>query len=113
MFWLFVYDELPDCRWCAYCHQPYPATHEFFQWHRGGRYDLQTICRYCQNHNARVLRRLRRMHGPPPESCQQCGAYGPLQLDHCHETDAFRAWACHPCNMRARHPFRRGPRQRV
>ncbi len=24
MFWLFVYDVLPDWRWCAYCHQPYP-----------------------------------------------------------------------------------------
>ena len=109
--WLFLCEEVPTCRWCAYCDQPYPATLDYFQWHSRGRYHLQTICRYCQNHNQRVLGRLRKAHGPAPEFCQSCGASSPLQLDHCHETDAFRAWVCHPCNMRARRPFKRGPPQ--
>ena len=97
--WLFLCEEVPTCRWYAYCDPPYPATLDYFQWHSRGRYHLQTICRYCQNHNQRVLRRLRKAHGPAPEFCQSCGTSSlRLQLDHCHETDAFRAWVCQPCN---------------
>jgi len=88
----------PECRWRAYCQQPFPASREFFN--RGhGRFGLHTICRSCQAYNDRVVSRLKKEHGPPPEACEVCQS--------CH----VRAWVCRACNLRSRRHWTKGPHQ--
>ena len=104
-------NEVPsECRWCAYCQQPFPASREFFN--RGhGRFGLHTICRTCQVYNDRVVNRFKREHGPPPEACEICHAVSKLECDHDHETNEFRAWVCRACNLRSRRQWTKGPHQ--
>ena len=107
--WWFFCEELPNVRYCGFCHQPLPASHDFFNWHRRGRYGLHTQCKTCQRYYCRVLRQLPSAHGPPPATCP-CGATGRLEVDHDGETNVFRAWLCRRCNLRARNHWQRGPR---
>ena len=75
-----------------------------------------TICKDCSNYIRRLRHRLRKNHPPPSDHvCDFCGRYSKsLHLEHSHETDLHRGWACLKCN-RARRTYtpkytRRWPR---
>lgn len=36
---------------------------------------------------------------PKPEACEACGKVAQMCLDHCHQTNKFRGWLCHNCNL--------------
>ena len=107
-------DPLPALRWCCYCQQPLPATPEFFAAHKFGRHGLATTCRSCANADRTLRRKYERQH-PKPVACPRCHGKGQLQVDHEHREYpyAFRSWLCRSCNLRAREPYRAGPRSQV
>jgi len=63
-----------------------------------GRRKLRNDCRKCQNANDKILRDLKREHGPQASHCQLCGKECNTRLDHCHITLKFRGWLCQTCN---------------
>ena len=101
--------DLPTLRWCGYCGQPLAATLENFAPHKYGRLGLATTCRPCANADRALRKRYERMY-PKPAQCPACDAVGPLQVDHCHETNEFRSWLCRSCNLSRRAPYKVGPR---
>jgi sulfur relay (sulfurtransferase) DsrC/TusE family protein len=47
-----------------------------------------------------VRKRRERLAGrPKPETCDVCNRGGRIVFDHCHESDKFRGWICHNCNV--------------
>ena len=67
-----------------------------------GRSGRMSICKPCKNKHRAITRELRQLHDQPA-ACQGCGdESSKLQLDHDHETLAFRAYLCCRCNLRAR-----------
>ena len=65
-------------------------------------------CRLCDNANSKLLYQLKK-HYPYPQDgrCEYClqTSSKPLHLDHNHDTNEFRAWACPPCNLMRRRPW--------
>lgn len=65
--------------------------------------------RYYEKAKERILTKARKTSGLPeptretPELCECCGRppgnKKGMQLDHCHETGAFRGWLCFRCNV--------------
>ncbi len=69
-------------------------------------------CKKCYGGLRRVREHLKQITPPPPPDhrCPLCGGSeedvkgkgglkcGSWALDHCHVTDKFRGWLCHPCN---------------
>lgn len=37
---------------------------------------------------------------PADGKCWACGKVAKLQMDHCHDTGAFRGWLCRSCNRK-------------
>jgi len=70
-------------------------------------------CRKCEAKKRKLTRCLRESAPPIPDCCDCCGVYfkslesnvkrnksiPPTYLDHCHDTDVFRGWLCHKCNV--------------
>ena len=48
---------------------------------------------------SRLVKKHSKATRPRPEHCEICGdkAYQ-IAFDHCHKTNQFRGWLCHPCN---------------
>ena len=111
---MLLFDEasLPEeVRHCTWCSEPFPPTRENFGRCKTGRWGLMTVCKSCQAHDAKLRRRYREAH-EEPDACA-CGFLGRLEVDHEHREYpyAFRRYLCRSCNLRARDPWVRGPRQ--
>ena len=72
------------------------------------KWGLGTQCKPCVNDNDKVVCTLKKKH-PKAEAGGRCYACNKetdkLVLDHDHETDEFRGWACHSCNHRLALPY--------
>jgi hypothetical protein len=55
-------------------------------------------CRFCAAADAMQRRRLAEIVGPRAHACEICRREGPTELDHDHNTGAFRGWLCTLCN---------------
>ena len=94
-----------DGKVCIKCNE-YKHFSEFSN-DSGGNY-LRSTCRKCAREHAAVTKRLRDIHGLPPEGyqCPVCERVaeevkqhnGSWVVDHCHVTNKFRGWLCHNCN---------------
>ena len=70
-------------------------------------------CRKCEAKKRKLTGLLRESAPPIPDCCDCCGVsfkslesnikryntMPPNYLDHCHDTDVFRGWLCHRCNV--------------
>jgi hypothetical protein len=86
---------------CKQCNKKKGA--EQFPWILRGNNSKPTLnsrtCRSCDNHNSKVLYRLKKENPKPLDSkCACCGKVTKLVCDHDHNTDEFRGWLCEPCN---------------
>ena len=108
---LFDQDLPEEVRHCTWCSEPFEPTRENFGRCKTGRWGLMTVCKACQIHDARIRRRYREAHAAP-NACA-CGYEGKLEIDHEHQDYPFpfRSWRCRSCNLKAREPWKRGPRQ--
>ena len=72
------------------------------------RWGLGSICKPCVHRTAKIMDALKKKH-PKVEANGQCYACGKetenLMLDHDHETDEFRGWACRTCNQKLALPY--------
>tara|TARA_R100001129_G_C5204711_1_gene214891 strand:+ start:264 stop:710 length:447 start_codon:yes stop_codon:yes gene_type:complete len=97
---------------CSKCNTYKPL--EMFPWKSGEKAFRTAICRSCENYLRKFRRNLRNTYGDPPKdySCPICkGTVDTLNeniggkhagfwaVDHCHETEKFRGWLCHMCNI--------------
>ena len=109
---LFDQESLPaEVRHCTWCSEPFDPTSENFSNCKTGRWGLMTVCRSCAAQDAKLRHYYRAAHAEP-DACA-CGFLGRLEVDHEHREYpyAFRSYKCRSCNLRARDPWRRGPRQ--
>ena len=86
-----LFETLPaEIRVCTWCCQPFEPTRDNFNFCKFGRHQLLTVCKNCQSHDAKILRRYRKLH-PKPLACA-CGGTD-MQIDHDHSDYpyAFRA----------------------
>lgn len=95
---------------CNKCKKELPISE--FSKHSASNY-LRPECKQCNNILSRQRRELRKEHGNPPENykCPICerdeeqissgGGNKSTRwvIDHNHETNRFRGWLCHNCNM--------------
>lgn len=95
---------------CNKCKQDLPICE--FSKHSASNY-LRPECKKCNNILSKQRKELRKQHGNPPENykcpiCQrdeqQISSGGGNKstrwvLDHNHDTNKFRGWLCHNCNM--------------
>ena len=94
---------------CINCDVYQPADQ--FQHMASG--EVKRKCRTCARNQSKLLKELKKMNPYPPEgyTCPICSRdmdtisqHGQTRLqtwvmDHCHDTEAFRGWVCHHCNV--------------
>lgn len=95
---------------CIKCHIRQPIEH--FQVMPAG--EVKRTCRSCQNSATKLRKELEKLNPYPEDpnyACPICertieevNKYDQRMmkrflLDHCHETDTFRGWVCHHCNV--------------
>ena len=72
------------------------------------RWGLHAICKPCSYRNRNIVSTLKKQH-PKVEANGRCYACNKetdkLVLDHDHETDEFRGWACASCNQKLALPY--------
>lgn len=95
---------------CNKCQQELPLSE--FSKHSASNY-LRPECKACNNLLGKQRKQLRKQYGNPPKNhkCPICfrsedsissgGGKKSTRwvLDHNHETNEFRGWLCHNCNM--------------
>ena len=72
------------------------------------RFGLSLVCKPCDHRNRNVRRTLNKKHAKEEANgrCYACNKEtDKLVLDHDHETDEFRGWACHSCNRKLALPY--------
>ena len=111
MWWIYN-DRFESGRFCCDCFEYLPF--ESYKILRHGWKGRHSRCRECDNANARLLYQLKKYYPYPRNGkCEYCfevpslsgGGKKPLHLDHCHDTNDFRGWACQPCNLMRRRPW--------
>jgi hypothetical protein len=61
---------------------------------------MSNVCKPCKNEHGRIRYNLAKIHFRPVDSkCMCCGRIDKLQLDHCHNTGAYRGFCCKSCNV--------------
>jgi hypothetical protein len=94
---------------CKNCGTVQPV--EQFQQMASG--EIKRKCRSCARNQSKLIKALREIYPYPGDGycCPIC--YRPLEeiaqhgqtrlqnwvLDHCHDTETFRGWLCHHCNV--------------
>jgi len=75
--------------------------------------EVKRKCRTCARNQSKLLKELKKMYPYPAEgyTCPICNRdmdtisqHGQTKLqtwvmDHCHDTETFRGWVCHHCNV--------------
>lgn len=75
--------------------------------------EIKRKCRSCARNQSKLIKTLKEIHPYPEDdySCPICtrtldeiaqNGQTRLQnwvLDHCHDTETFRGWVCHHCNV--------------
>ena len=75
--------------------------------------EIKRKCRTCARNQSNLIKELKKRHPYPDDdySCPICdrnideiGQHGQTRLqnwvlDHCHDTETFRGWVCHHCNV--------------
>lgn len=75
--------------------------------------EIKRKCRSCARNQSNLIKHLRSLHPYPEEDyicpicnrdIQEIGRKGQKRLqtwviDHCHDTETFRGWVCHHCNV--------------
>jgi hypothetical protein len=91
---------------CRHCNKEKPKTaFRLYRRATGDHRDCRsTSCKDCQKYNNKVANKIRETAPLKPQSCQCCGStVNRLVLDHCYETETFRGWICHHCNLSIGH----------
>lgn len=94
------------CKYCAACDQVLPTSNFYTMLTTGtGKQFYQAKCRSCQSARARVTYQVKKSAPPVSDRCDCCGkdfsgVVGKnIHMDHCDETETFRGWLCHHCNI--------------
>ena len=90
--------ETRKCRGTCGARKPLAEFNFNGQVSRAGVRYHQTQCRVCQRVAQKVVRRIRKVAGPPPPLCEICEEEPATCCDHDHRTGDFRGWLCSPCN---------------
>ena len=90
------------------CGRDLPFDDNHFFKHETSRWGLRLTCAQCENTDLKLRNKLRKEH-PKSDAGGRCFACGKetedLVLDHDHDTNAFRGWACKGCNRRLSAPY--------
>jgi hypothetical protein len=100
--------EQPETQTCKECREVYPLNAVHWHRHRANAWGYHTTCKTCANEVRRLVHNLE--HGHPKQlaegRCYACGKEtDKLVLDHDHDTNEFRGWACRSCNRRLCAPY--------
>lgn len=99
-----------DTKWCSVCKQDLPKVNFAKEGSKGY---LRYECRACAKKHANILKKIKKTAPPIPTDylCPICRrgsgdllTYGKNKksvwvADHDHETEQFRGWLCHKCNL--------------
>ena len=90
------------------CGRDLPFDDNHFTKQKTGHWGLSLTCKQCEVADRKLRRKLRKEH-PKEETHGRCFACNKethdLVLDHDHDTNAFRGWACRSCNIRLSAPY--------
>lgn len=104
-------DEV-DTKMCSMCKQVLPANSTYFA-KEGSKGYLRYECRECAKKHGKLLNKIKKT-APKVEADHKCPVcnrtadelttYGKNKksvwvADHNHETEQFRGWLCHKCNL--------------
>ena len=100
--------EPPSTQTCKKCGQEYPLDADHWQQRPTATWGYEMRCKLCRNAIYRIVHQLKKEN--PKElangRCYACGQEADeLVLDHDHDTNAFRGWACRSCNRRLSAPY--------
>ena len=104
-----VVPEQPTTHKCrGKCGRTLPFDDQHFSKHPPSHWGRLMTCRTCVNGNTKVVKKLKK-ENPKTDADGRCFACNKqtdqLVLDHDHDTDAFRGWACRSCNRRLCAPY--------
>jgi hypothetical protein len=99
-----------DTKVCGICQQALPLT--MFGTDGGAKY-LRYECKPCAKKQSKIVAELKKKNPPPPvnHTCPICerteaeikaknpDKKGIWCADHNHDTNTFRGWICHKCNL--------------
>ena len=87
---------------CRHCKKEKPLM--MFRLYRRAtgdhRQSRSTSCKECQKSHSKVVDKIRKTAPPQTTYCAICNKQDiKTVLDHCYETETFRGWLCHHCNL--------------
>jgi hypothetical protein len=99
-----------ETKWCSVCKEHLPVS-MFAK--EGSKGYLRYECRPCAKKHAKIVAKIKKSAIPPSpdhkcpiclRSANELVTYGKNKksvwvADHDHETETFRGWLCHKCNL--------------